>query len=95
MGLGWLIALLAVQLLRRSRRNDSKGTEDVEDEDEEDDEDDEVKDLPELGFNECRLDKDNKVNCPECEARLGVPRGSQPPFRFTCPKCDNKIRVVE
>ena len=95
MGLGWLIALLAVQLLRRSRRNDSKGTEDVEDEDEEDDEDDEVKDLPELGFNECRLDKDNKVNCPECEARLGVPRGSQPPFRFTCPQCDNKIRVVE
>jgi len=92
MGLGWLIALLAVQLLRRSRRNDSEGTEDVGDEDEEDDE---VKDLPELGFNECRLDEDNKVNCPECEARLGVPRGSQPPFRFTCPKCDNKIRVVE
>jgi len=49
----------------------------------------------ELGFNETRLDDDNKVECPTCEARLGVPRGSEPPFRFTCPKCSSKIRVVE
>ena len=91
MGLGWLIALIAVQLLRRSRKNDSQQPADLEDEEEEE----EKEEPSELGFNECRLDKDNKVNCPECEARLGVPRGSEPPFRFTCPKCDNKIRVVE
>ena len=91
MGLWWLIALIAVQLLRRSRKNDSQEPADLEDEEEEE----EKEEPSELGFNECRLDKDNKVNCPECEARLGVPRGSEPPFRFTCPKCDNKIRVVE
>ena len=48
-----------------------------------------------LGHNECRMSSDNKVSCPSCEARLGVPRGSVPPFKFTCPKCDTKIRVVE
>ncbi|MGB1679568.1 MAG: hypothetical protein ACPHFV_05945 [Poseidonia sp.] len=41
------------------------------------------------------MDGESKVNCPSCDARLGVPRGSTPPFRFTCPQCDNKIRVVE
>jgi len=48
-----------------------------------------------LGKNECRMSSDNKVTCPSCEARLGVPRGSVPPFKFTCPKCNTKIRVVE
>ncbi|MBT60727.1 MAG: hypothetical protein CMA63_04145, partial [Euryarchaeota archaeon] len=47
-----------------------------------------------LGFNECTME-DGKVTCPSCQARLGVPRGSQPPFRFTCPKCSTMIRVVE
>ena len=47
-----------------------------------------------LGYNECRLEGD-KVSCPSCDARLGVPRGSEPPFRFTCPKCSTLIRVVE
>ena len=90
MGLGWLIALLAIQIIRRSRRNDDENLSEDEQEEEV-----EEKEPTELGYNECRLDSDNKVNCPECEARLGVPRGSEPPFRFTCPKCDNKIRVVE
>ena len=62
---------------------------------EEDDEEEEEKDLPELGYNECRMDGESKVNCPSCDARLGVPRGSTPPFRFTCPQCGSKIRVVE
>jgi hypothetical protein len=48
-----------------------------------------------LNSNECRMTPDNKVNCPFCEAKLGVPRGSEPPFKFTCPQCDKKIRVVE
>ena len=48
-----------------------------------------------LKSNECRMTPDNKVNCPFCEAKLGVPRGSVPPFKFTCPQCDKKIRVVE
>lgn len=92
MGVGWLLALVLLQLRRRSapKEEDAELIESSDDE-----EDDEVKDQEELGFNECRLDGDNKVSCPTCEARLGVPRGSEPPFRFTCPKCSNKIRVVE
>ena len=63
--------------------------------DDDSEEEDDEKELPELGYNECRLDGESKVNCPTCDARLGVPRGSTPPFRFTCPQCENKIRVVE
>ncbi|MEC7228455.1 MAG: hypothetical protein VXV95_00185, partial [Candidatus Thermoplasmatota archaeon] len=48
-----------------------------------------------LKSNECRMTPDNKVICPFCEAKLGVPRGSTPPFKFSCPQCDKKIRVVE
>lgn len=92
MGLGWLIAVLAVRsLLRRQPSDEQELEEDVEPEHEAEPE----KEIPELGYNECRLDGDSKVNCPTCDARLGVPRGSVPPFRFTCPHCSNKIRVVE
>ncbi len=91
MGAGWLVALVAIQLLRKRspKQEDEVVEEDVEDDIEVE------KDLPELGYNECRLDGESKVNCPSCDARLGVPRGSTPPFRFTCPQCDNKIRVIE
>jgi transcription initiation factor IIE alpha subunit len=51
--------------------------------------------LHQLKSNECRMTPDNKVTCPFCQAKLGVPRGSEPPFKFTCPQCDKKIRVVE
>ncbi|MGB1865030.1 MAG: hypothetical protein ACPHQC_02145 [Poseidonia sp.] len=91
MGFGWLAALVLLQLRRRSStKKDHVDLTEPSEEEEEDEEEEE-----ELGYNECRLDGDNKVNCPTCEARLGVPRGSEPPFRFTCPKCSNKIRVVE
>jgi hypothetical protein len=91
MGFGWLIAIVAVRQLRRPASNDEheKVFEELEEEEEEEEQEEE------LGYNECRLDGESKVNCPTCDARLGVPRGSVPPFRFTCPKCDNKIRVVE
>ena len=92
MGLGWLIAVIAIMLLRRSRPDNDADSSDDGDQEEEDEE--EEKEESELGYNECRLDDDNKVICPECDAKLGVPRGSEPPFRFTCPKCDNKIRVI-
>ena len=55
----------------------------------------EEEELMPLGPNEVRIDEYNKVSCTECEARLGVPEGSEPPFRFTCPQCDARIRVVE
>jgi hypothetical protein len=92
MGLGWLIAVMAVLRLRRRMPANEEASfdEDLAEDDEEPE-----KDLPELGYNECRLDGESKVNCPTCDARLGVPRGSVPPFRFTCPQCSNKIRVVE
>ncbi|MGB1233851.1 MAG: hypothetical protein ACPHF0_06770, partial [Poseidonia sp.] len=93
MGAGWLLAIVAIQLLRRRTRGDDASSDEVDDEEE--GEAEEEKELPELGYNECRLDGESKVNCPTCDARLGVPRGSTPPFRFTCPQCENKIRVVE
>jgi hypothetical protein len=92
MSAGWLMAIVAIQLLRK---RSPKEIEAIEDDEVEDDEEEEEKDVPKLGFNECRLDGESKVNCPSCDARLGVPRGSTPPFRFTCPQCDNKIRVIE
>ena len=90
-GAGWFVALVAIQLLRRRSGGSNAPEEEVEEEFEKEEE----KDLPDLGYNECRMDGESKVNCPSCDARLGVPRGSTPPFRFTCPQCDNKIRVVE
>lgn len=89
-GAGWFLAAAFLLLLRR--RTDPLV---VSDSLEGDDEVEEVlEDDPDLGFNETRLDEQNKVVCPSCEAKLGVPRGSEPPFRFTCPQCSNKIRVV-
>lgn len=92
MAAGWLLAIVAVQLLRRSSRHKDGR---MDDESQEEDDESEEKELPELGYNECRMDDESKVACPSCEARLGVPRGSTPPFRFNCPQCGEKIRVVE
>ena len=80
---GWAVALLLITYIRYFRKPAQ-----IEEEDEEEEE------VP-LGPNEVRVDEYNKVTCCSCEARLGVPEGSEPPFRFTCPKCDTRIRVVE
>ena len=58
-------------------------------------EEEEIEEEIPLGPNEVRIDEYNKVTCTNCEARLGVPEGSEPPFRFTCPQCETRIRVVE
>ena len=78
---GWALALILVLYIRLFRK-----PAEVEEEEEEE--------VP-LGHNEVRIDEYNKVTCSSCDARLGVPEGSEPPFRFTCPKCDERIRVVE
>ena len=78
---GWALALILILYIRLFRK-----PAEVEEEEEEE--------VP-LGHNEVRIDEYNKVTCSSCDARLGVPEGSEPPFRFTCPKCDEKIRVVE
>jgi len=87
---GWMIALLLFLLLRRKSNSILEAR---DDDDIIDDVDDDVKDDV-LGFNECRIGDDNKVRCPSCDTKLGVPRNSTPPFKFTCPKCDSMIRVV-
>ena len=101
---GWVFAVLLLFLMNTLRkRRKAKSTTSLESSDDIDEQDvkkqkpkkeKEVK-AHTLGKNECRMSSDNKVTCPSCEARLGVPRGSVPPFKFTCPKCDTKIRVVE
>ena len=79
---GWALALLLITYIRYFRKPAI-----VEEEEEEEE-------IP-LGPNEARVDEYNKVTCCSCEARLGVPEGSEAPFRFTCPKCETRIRVVE
>ena len=81
---GWIIVLLLLTYIKL-RKPVEKDEEEEEEEDEE---------IP-LGVNEVRIDEDNKVTCCGCETLLGIPRGSEPPFKFTCPKCDSKIRVIE
>ena len=87
---GWGFSLLLVGILYLRR---DKKSEDLVVEEEVIEEQVEEKETP-LGYNECRME-DGKVSCPSCDARLGVPRGSEPPFRFTCPQCSTMIRVVE
>ncbi len=105
---GWAFAILLILLMNmlRKRRKKASNNAEFNDEDDADEptskkskkskkkEEEDVK-VHKLQPNECRMTPDNKVICPFCEAKLGVPRGSTPPFKFTCPKCDEKIRVVE
>ena len=102
---GWVFSILLLLLmnsLRKRRKAKSKISQQSSD-DESDEQDvnkqkskkEKVVKAHTLGKNECRMTSDNKVICPSCEAKLGVPRGSVPPFKFTCPKCETKIRVVE
>jgi hypothetical protein len=91
-GWGFALLLIGAMYLRRPRsvsEESEAATEEVEQAEDPVDDPSE-----ELGYNECRMEN-GKVNCPSCDARLGVPRSSQPPFRFSCPKCTTMIRVVE
>ncbi|RZD46205.1 MAG: hypothetical protein CXT69_00730 [Methanobacteriota archaeon] len=49
----------------------------------------------EIDANETMLLPGRKVICPSCTTKLSVPRGSVPPFRFSCPSCEESIRVSE
>jgi hypothetical protein len=103
---GWifsLLLLLLMNMLRKRRKagviNVSVEVSSLDDSEESSKPNKKTKDKEveahKLNSNECRMTPDNKVTCPFCEAKLGVPRGSEPPFKFTCPQCDKKIRVVE
>ena len=103
---GWVFSILLLMLINilRKRRKASSIDATVEEVPEEEDSKPEKKpkkkeektvQAHKLKSNECRMTPDNKVICPFCEAKLGVPRGSTPPFKFSCPQCAKKIRVVE
>ncbi len=80
---GWALAALLLLYIKLFRKPvEIEAEEEIEEE------------IP-LGPNEVRIDEYNKVTCTSCESRLGVPQDSEPPFRFTCPKCQTRIRVVE
>lgn len=92
---GWVVSILlflVVRMLMKSRSRlklESKLREDfLEEEEEEEIESD-------LGEGETRLLDSSRVECPSCSSILGVPSGSEPPFRFNCPSCGAKIKVVE
>ena len=87
---GYVLFALALMVLRY-RKPRVPATESDE---EEDVEEEETKQYA-LGPNECRMDTNRRISCPSCDARLAVPGGNEPPFRFTCPTCDSSIRVVE
>ena len=87
---GYVLFALALMVLRY-RKPRAPATESDE---EEAVEEEETKQYA-LGPNECRMDTNRRISCPSCDARLAVPGGSEPPFRFTCPTCDSSIRVVE
>ena len=90
MAAGYVLFALALVALRLRKPTTSSAEGDEESEEEEE----ETKEYA-LGPNECRMDTNRRISCPSCEARLAVPGGNEPPFRFTCPTCDSSIRVVE
>ena len=90
MAAGYVLFALALVVLRL--RKPIKPSAEGDEESEEDEE--ETKEYA-LGPNECRMDTNRRISCPSCGARLAVPGGNEPPFRFTCPSCDSSIRVVE
>ncbi len=53
-----------------------------------------IEEVVKKGPKEVSRDRNGGLDCPTCKARLRTPRNKDPPFRFTCPECDEKIRVV-
>ena len=90
MAAGYVLFALAVMIIRYRKPRSPQ----LVDEEDEAEEEEETKQYA-LGPNECRMDTNRRISCPSCEARLAVPGGNEPPFRFTCPTCDSSIRVVE
>jgi hypothetical protein len=90
MAAGYVLFALALLVIKYRSPSSKPSTE----EDEEEVEEEEEKEYA-LGPNECRMDTNRRITCPSCEARLAVPGGNDPPFRFSCPTCESNIRVVE
>ncbi|HIA40323.1 MAG TPA: hypothetical protein EYN88_05560 [Candidatus Poseidoniales archaeon] len=88
MAAGWAIALLFLLYLRYGRKQVSDYNDDAMDST------DEVEGDSFDDPNETMMLDGRKVVCPACSTRCTVPRGSLPPFKFTCPSCEEKIRVT-
>ncbi|MDP7000367.1 MAG: hypothetical protein QGH90_00545, partial [Candidatus Poseidoniaceae archaeon] len=85
LGGGWFVAILLFLYLRLTRKREVDHSEDAM-------ETDGVEE--EVDPNETMMLDGRKVICPACSTRCTVPRGSAPPFRFSCPSCGEKIRVT-
>lgn len=90
MAAGYVLFALALLVIKYRKPSSTASSEEEDDEQDEEEEKEYA-----LGPNECRMDSNRRISCPSCEARLAVPGGNDPPFRFTCPTCDSNIRVVE
>jgi hypothetical protein len=91
MAAGYVLFALALLVIKYRTPSSKPISEEDEGEEEEAEEEKEYA----LGPNECRMDSNRRITCPSCEARLAVPGGNDPPFRFSCPTCESNIRVVE
>ena len=96
---GWVLSLLLIVGIIRFRKNKNESLADDSYSELPPIEDLEIPTLPELVVpeisNEAQLQDDGSVNCPNCDAKLRVPSGRVPPFKFKCPKCDTTVRVVD
>jgi hypothetical protein len=88
MAAGWAISLFFILYLRYGRKKVSDYHDDAMDST------DEVEGDSFDDHNETMMLDGRKVVCPACSTRCTVPRGSLPPFKFTCPSCEEKIRVT-
>ena len=92
---GWIVSILLFLVVRMLMKSRSRMKLEAKIQTKYEESEEEVEEESDLGEGETRLIDSTRVECPSCSSILGVPAGSQAPFRFNCPSCSNMIKVVE